>query len=211
MKIGILGSGNVGGTLGKRWAKGGHTVMFTSRDPKSEEMKKLLAEAGASASAGSISEAVRASDVIVIALPWAAVKGALQGAGDFSGKVVVDATNPVRANLAGLEIGTTTSAAEQVANWVTGAKVVKAFNTVGYNIMENPKFDARSAVMLYCGDDAESKKAVGQLATELGFDAKDAGPLTQARLLEPFALLGITLAYVAGQGRGIGFQLVERA
>jgi predicted dinucleotide-binding enzyme len=91
-----------------------------------------------------------------------------------------------------------------------GAKVVKAFNTVGFNIMANPAFGADRPVMFYCGDDAAAKQTVRPLVEQLGFEAVDAGPLSQARVLEPFALLWISLAYAQGQGRDIAFKLLRR-
>jgi predicted dinucleotide-binding enzyme len=130
--------------------------------------------------------------------------------GRLRSKVLIDAINPLLSDLSGLAIGTSTSAGEQVAAWATGARVVKAFNTVGFNVMQNPKFSGGSAVMFYCGDDAAAKAIVHGLASELSFDARDAGPLSQARLLEPFALLWISLALKYGLGREFGFQLLQR-
>lgn len=123
---------------------------------------------------------------------------------------MIDATNPLLPGLTGLEIGTATSGAEQVAAWTRGARVVKAFNTVGANVMADPSFGGVKPVMFYCGDDKAAKAQVAELAASIGFDARDAGPLTQARLLEPFALLWISLALVHGYVLGIGFQLLER-
>jgi 8-hydroxy-5-deazaflavin:NADPH oxidoreductase len=208
MKIGILGSGNVGGTLGRRWSAAGHRVIFSSRNPQSEEMQRLAAEAGASAATAV--EAVQSSDVLLLATPWPATQQVLQGCGDLAGKVLIDATNPLQPDLSGLTIGTTTSGGEQVAAWAPGARVVKAFNTVGFGVMQNPAFHGGPAVLFYCGDDAAVKAVAHQLASELGFDARDAGPLTQARLLEPFALLWISLAVKHGYGREFGFQLMRR-
>ncbi|HTA70873.1 MAG TPA: hypothetical protein VK776_21460, partial [Bryobacteraceae bacterium] len=125
-------------------------------------------------------------------------------------KVLIDAVNPLLPDLSGLVLGTTTSAAEQVASWARGAKVVKAFNTVGSNIMENPVFGQDKPVLFFCGDDASAKGKVKQLADEVGFEGVDAGPLTQARLLEPLALLWISLAFKAGLGREIAFKLLRR-
>jgi predicted dinucleotide-binding enzyme len=210
MNIGIIGSGNVGGTLGTRWSALGHRVVFSSRNPQSDEMRKMVQEAGPGASAASVAEDVRGSDVLLVATPWPATQQAVQSAADISGKVLIDATNPLLPDLSGLSVGTTTSGAEQVASWAAGARVVKAFNTVGFNIMKNPKFAGSSAALFYCGDDGEAKRVVHQLASELGFDARDAGPLTQARLLEPFALLWISLAIKQGYGRDFGFQLMTR-
>jgi predicted dinucleotide-binding enzyme len=210
MHIGIIGSGNVGGTLGTRWSALGHRVVFSSRNPQSDEMRKLVEGAGPGASADTVAEAVRASDVLLVATPWPATQQAVQSAGDLSGKVLIDATNPLLPDLSGLSTGTTTSGGEQVATWAGGARVVKAFNTIGFNIMKNPKFAGSPALLFYCGDDPDAKRVVHQLASELGFDARDAGPLRQARLLEPFALLWISLALKFGYGREIGFQLMTR-
>lgn len=208
MKIGIIGSGNVGGTLGKRWARAGHTIIFSSRDPTSDEMKKLVSEAGGSSSAASVADAVKASDVILLATPWAATRDALQSAGDLKSKVLIDATNPLSPDLS-LVLGTNTSGAEQVAQ-LSGARVIKAFNTVGNNIMANPKFSGGAPVLFYCGDDADAKKTARELISQLGFDAVDAGPLTQAKLLEPFAALWISLALKYGFGREIAFHFMRR-
>ena len=210
MKIGIIGSGNVGGALGQRWAKAGHTVVFGTRKPDSPEIQELIARSGGNARAGSQAEAAKVSDVVLLATPWESTEQIVRGLGDLSGKIVVDAVNPLLPKLAGLDIGTRTSAAEQLAGWAPGARVVKAFNTVGANIMADPAFGGEKPVLFYCGDDKEAKAVAHQLATELGFDATDAGPLTQARVLEPFAMLWISLAYVAGLGRDIGFKLLRR-
>ena len=210
MKLGIIGAGNVGGTLGSRWAKGGHTVVFGVKDPQSPKMKELLAQAGPNARVASTQEAVDAADIIVLATPWEAAQEIVDSTKGWDGKIIVDAINPLLPQLAGLSLGTTTSAAESIAKWAPKAKVVKAFNTVGANVMANPQFPNHKVAMFYCGDDKDAKQQVHQLATELGFDALDAGPLTQARVLEPFAMLWISLAYVAGFGRDIGFQFLRR-
>jgi predicted dinucleotide-binding enzyme len=207
MNIGILGSGNVGGTLGARWATAGHRVIFSSRNPQSAEMRDLVDKAGANSRAATAEEAVAASEIVVLATPWPATRTLLEGL-PLAGKILVDATNPLLPRLAGLELGTTSSGAEAVASWAPGARVVKAFNTVGFNVMADPKFGGAAAVLFYCGDDDGAKQSVHRLATDLGFDARDAGPLTQARLLEPFALLWISLSL--RQGRDFAFQLMTR-
>jgi NADPH-dependent F420 reductase len=210
MKIGIIGSGNVGGTLGKRWAQAGHNIVFASREPQSEPMRKLVSEAGPHASSGLTTDAARMSEIVLVATPWPATEGAIKSAGDLSQKIVIDATNPLLANLSGMAVGTAASGAEQVAVWAGGAKVVKAFNTVGYNIMADPTFAGGRVAMLYCGDDPDAKKTVAALVEELGFEGVDAGPLAQARVIEPFALLWISLALKSGYGREIGFRFLRR-
>src|SRR5215472_1296852 len=209
MKIGILGAGNVGATLGTRWAKGGHQVVFSSREPDSQKMKDVVAKAGPNSKAASVAETVKSSDVIALTTPWTAAQDALKEAGNLSGKILVDVLNPLLPDLSGLEVGNTTSAGEMVAGWAKGAKVVKAFNTIGFPVMADPAINGKPVVMSYCGDDAGAKETVAQLAKELGFDARDAGPLTQARVLEPLALLWISLAYKQGYGTHWGFRVAK--
>src|SRR5215471_857391 len=210
MKIGIIGSGNVGGALGTGWSRAGHEVIFSSRNPQSKEMQEVAAKAGPRAKLATTAEAARAADVVLLATPWGSAEQAVRSAGDLKGKVLIDAVNPLLPDLSGLTLGTTTSAGEQVAQWAPGAKVVKAFNTVGSNIMADSRFANGRVVLFYCGDDADAKKTVHQLVADLGFEAIDAGPLKQARLLEPFALLWISLAFQGGFGREIGFEFLRR-
>ena len=139
-------------------------------------MKQLVAQAGRSARSATPAGAAHESDVLLPATPRSAAKEVLGLIGALEGKVLIDAMNPLRPGLDGLQLGTTTSAAEQVAAWAGGAKVVKAFNTIGFNIMAVPAFGADRAVLFYCGDDAGAKQTVKRLAEELGFDAVDAGP-----------------------------------
>jgi predicted dinucleotide-binding enzyme len=193
IKVGVIGAGNVGGTLGGRWAQNGHDVMLSKRE-----------------GSPTVAEVVQASDVLLLATPFEVTEEVLRSAGDLSGKIVIDATNPLLPKLAGLSVGTTLSGAELVAQWAPGARVVKAFNTVGWNIMANPAFPGGSPAMFYCGDDAGAKHTVAGLIAELGFEALDAGPLVQARVLEPFALLWISLAVKYGYGREIGFHFMRR-
>jgi 8-hydroxy-5-deazaflavin:NADPH oxidoreductase len=155
-------------------------------------------------------EAAAFGEVVVLATPWPATEAAVKSAGDLSGKIVVDCTNPLKADLSGLEIGLTTAGGEQVAGWARGAKVFKAFNTTGFNVMAAPMIQGIPTVMFVCGDDAAAKPQVLRLASDLGFDAVDAGPLTQARLLEPWALLWISLAFNGSVGRDYGFALLRR-
>jgi len=210
VKIGIIGAGNVGGTLGRAWAAKGHAVVFGARDPRGPKVQELVKATAGTARAATPAEAAAHGEVVLLATPWAAAQAALRGAGDLTGKILIDATNPLRPDLSGLTLGHTTSAAEEVARWAPGAKVVKAFNTIGAQHMANPRFGTQSASMLICGDDAAAKKAVLALAEVLGFDPVDAGPLTQARLLEPLAMLWISLAYAYGHGADIAFKLLRR-
>ncbi len=190
MNIGILGSGNVGGTLGKRWSEAGHSVTFASRDR------------------ASIEKAAKA-DVILVAVPYGAAKEVLESL-ELNGKIVLDATNPVKPDLSGLAVSGDTSAGEQVAKWARGASVVKIFNTTGSNNMADPILGGEPAAMFYCGDDESAKDVAKRLAAELGFEPVDAGPLTNARLLESVAMLWIWLAFKGGLGRDFAFHLARR-
>jgi 8-hydroxy-5-deazaflavin:NADPH oxidoreductase len=208
MRIGIIGAGNVGGALGRGWARAGHEVTFGVRNAADPKVQKLVAETGAKAA--SVAAAAAAGEVVAFATPWEATEAAVRGAGDLAGKIVFDCTNPLAPQLAGLTHGFDTSAAEMVAAWAPGARVVKVFNTTGANNMANPDFGGIAATMFYCGDDAGAKAVAARLAADLGFDPVDAGNLEQARLLEPLALLWIRLAYVQKQGREIAFKLLRR-
>jgi predicted dinucleotide-binding enzyme len=209
MNIGIVGSGNVGSTLGKAWAKRGHKILFSySRDPK--KLESLATSAGPNTRAGTPDEAVQFGEVILFAPPWPFVDHALKAVGPLVGKILIDCTNPLTQDLSGLEIGHTTSAAEEIAKKTPGARVVKAFNMTGADNMASPRFGAEQATMFICGDDALAKTAVTRLTEELGFEAVDAGPLQAARLLEPLAMLWIHLAYAQKMGSAIGFKLLRR-
>jgi hypothetical protein len=157
-----------------------------------------------------VAEAARFGEVIVLTTPWPQTQAAIQAAGDLRRTIVLDATNPIAADFSWLEIGHTTSGGEQVASWAPGARVVKIFNTVGFNVMADPRFGDRAAAMLHCGDDAEAKRVAARLAADLGFDPVDAGPLVQARLLEAMAWLWITMAVKHGHGREMAFTLLRR-
>lgn len=207
MNIGIIGTGNVGATLGTRFAQLGHPVAFGSRKPDSPEMAKLAGQSNSRVA--SPREAAQSAEVVVLATPWQSTAEALRGLGDLTGKIVFDCTNPLKADLSGLELGTTTSAAEQVALWAAGARVVKIFNTVGFGVMAKTAFGSEAPTMFYCGDDVPAKGVARDLAAQMGFDPVDAGPLRQARLLEPLALLWISLA-LGGQGVNIAFKLMHR-
>ncbi|MGH9731531.1 MAG: NADPH-dependent F420 reductase [Candidatus Acidiferrales bacterium] len=210
MKIAIIGAGNVGGALGKGWAAKGHSVYFGVPQPQNEKMRALLKSMGANARAGSVQEAAANAEVVVLATQWNAAQNAIAAAGNLTGKIVIDCMNPLAPDLSGLVLGHTTSAAEQVAAWAKGARVVKAFNTTGAGNMADSRYASGKPVMCIAGDDPAAKKAVASLAKDLGFEPIDAGPLKNARLLEPFAMLWIYLAVKQGLGPNIAFQLLRR-
>jgi len=210
MKIGIIGAGNVGGALGKGWAAAGHEIKFGVRDRAKPEVTALVKQIGSAASASSVAEAAGFGDVVVLTTPWNATQAAIQSAGNLAGKIVVDCTNPLKPDLSGLAIGPETSAAEQVAQWARGARVVKCFNTTGADNMANPKYGNDRAVMFLAGDDAGTKNIVTKLGEDLGFEMIDNGNLASSRMLESLAVLWIHLAFQGGLGRDFAFKLMRR-
>lgn len=210
MNIAIFGAGNVGGALGKGWAAKGHSVYFGVPDPQSDKVRALVKSIGGNARAGSVQNAAANAEVIVLAVPFAAARDAISAAGKLAGKIVIDCTNPLQPDLSGLLIGHDTSAGEQVAQWAAGARVVKAFNTTGAGNMANTHYRNEGITMCVAGDDASAKSTVVKLAQDLGFEPLDAGPLKNARLLEPFAMLWIYLAVKQGLGPNIAFKLLRR-
>jgi predicted dinucleotide-binding enzyme len=205
MNVTIVGSGNVGRALASGWKKAGHTVTFAARDSagaKAAELKKEGYAVVPQADAGK-------ADVIVLAVPWTGIEATVKALGSLAGKIVVDAINPLTANLE-LALGFSDSAGETVARLSVGAKVVKAFNTTGANNMANSKYPGGKLMMAVAGDDAAAKKTVMGLASDLGFEPVDAGPLSMSRLLEPMAMAWIKLAYAQGMGREFGFAVLRR-
>lgn len=201
MKVGIMGAGVVGSSLGKGWAARGHQIMFSSRDPHSDHMQALLAEVGFNAQAGSVAETLAFGEVIVVAVGWDGVLDVLRGAGDWTGKIVIDTTNRFGPPPAG-SVG---SAAEDIAH-LTGAAVVKAFNTIGAEHFADPAFEAPPS-MFIAGDTA-AKAIVAPLVESMGYEVIDAGPLANAVLVENLARLWVTLAR-SGYGRNIAFRLMR--
>lgn len=209
VRIAIIGAGSVGGTLAIGWASAGHDVRLGVRSPDDPKVRELLGKFARPGAALPPAAAVEGADVVVLATPWEATLELARGLA-LAGKVVVDTTNPLLPNLAGLAVSGNDSAAEAIARAAPGARVVKCFNTTGANNFLAPDYPEGRATMLYAGDAAEAKAVVAELGRELGFDMVDAGPLARARLLEAFAMLWITLAYPQGQGREIAFRLMRR-
>jgi predicted dinucleotide-binding enzyme len=206
MKIAVIGAGNVGATLGRRWIACGHQVVFGVRDPAAAK----FAPPEIASRLATVRAAAEAAGIILLATPWDATEAAIKAAGDLNGKILIDCTNPLKADLSGLTLGLETSGGECVAVWAPGARVVKAFNTVGIKVMSNPLINGRRAAMYVAGDDAEARRLVAGLAAELGFEAIDAGELAAARLLEPFAMLWIRSAFKLGLGTDFAFSIVRR-
>ncbi len=208
MTIAIIGAGNVGMALGGSLAKLGEAVHFGV--PDAGKYRAAVQALGPNARIGSVAEAVAGADLAILAVPYDAAKAVAQSLPDWGGRVLVDATNPLAPGLAGLVVGTSSSGAEQIAGWARNARVVKAFNTTGAENMAAPRYAGGTVFMPVAGDDADARARVLALATRMGFDAVDAGPLAAARWLEPFAMTWIHLAFKCGQGRNFAFVRVKR-
>lgn len=197
MKIGILGTGDVGRVLGKGFIQAGHEVKIGSRSPQNERVMSWLKDVGSErASAGTFEEAAAFGEVLVLATLWAGTENALQLAGpqNTAGKVVLDATNPLVFTATGpaLERGHTDSGGEQVQRWLPEARVVKAFNIVGNPHMVQPAFPGGPPDMFIAGNDAEAKQVVSGLCAALGWSTIDLGGIEASRYLEPLAMIWIT-------------------
>jgi 8-hydroxy-5-deazaflavin:NADPH oxidoreductase len=197
MRVGILGSGLMGGKLGTLFARAGHEVVF-SYARSMEKLEQLAKDANGKARAGTPQEAAQAADAVLLAVHWLCIDDVLHQAGNLSGIVTLTCSLPMDAGNTGLVIGHTTSGAEELAKKVPEAKVVCAFNTVPSEVLFGVYAARRQAnrpSLVYCGDDASSKAVAAELIHDVGFEPADAGPLRIARYTEPFALLVGQLAY----------------
>jgi 8-hydroxy-5-deazaflavin:NADPH oxidoreductase len=210
MQIAIIGTGNVGAALGQRWAAAGHDILFGVRQPGAAKAAAVVKKAGARARAVAVREAAAGAAVVVLAIPFDAAEQTIAECGNLAGKIVIDCNNPLLPDLSGLTVGHTDSAGEMVARWAKGARVVKTLNTTGSGNMLDPRYGREALSMFVCGDDPDAKKVVTGLVAALGFEPVDVGPLSQARYLEPLAMLWISMAYRLGQGPDFGFRVVRR-
>src|ERR671919_273558 len=211
MRIGILGSGLMGSKLGTIFARAGHEVVF-SYARSEQKLKGLAREAQGNARAGTPGEAARDADALLLAVHWSRVDDVLTQAGDVSGKVIVTCSLPMNADDTGLVIAHTSSGAEELAKRVPKARVVSAFGTVPSEVLFGV-FEARRKKvrpsLVYCGDDARSKKIAAELIRDVGFDPVDAGPLRMARYTEPFTLLIAQLAYEGHEGPELAYRFEQ--
>jgi 8-hydroxy-5-deazaflavin:NADPH oxidoreductase len=213
MNIAIIGTGNMGEPLAALLAAAGNQITIGSR--KADEAKEVAAKLGGNAQGASIEQALERGEVVILAIPYGAIlelaareatKKALRG------KVVVDISNPLAADYMSLTVGHTTSAAEEIARELPGARVVKAFNTIFADVLRAKAQGQGLDVTAFCaGDDAQAKAQVLELVSQTGFSAVDAGALKNARYLEPLCELEIQLAYAQKLGTRIGFKLAGAA
>jgi len=208
MRLGILGSGLMGGKLGTIFVRAGHDVVF-SYARSDAKLKRLAREAGKKARAGTPREAAHEAAALLLAVHWSRINDVLKQAGDLSGKVIVSCSLPMNADDTALVIAHTSSGSEELAKKIPNAAIVSAFNTVPsevlFDVYESRRRTKRPS-LVYCGDEPAAKKLVSELIRDAGFDPVDAGPLRIARYTEPFALLVAQLAYEGKGGPELGYR-----
>jgi len=208
VKIGIIGAGNLAIALGKLWARHGHELCFSySRD--SEKLKRTAQSVHPQAKVGLPQEAVAFADVIVLAVPYGAVVDALKAAGPLSGKLLFSCVNALKTDYSGLAVGTTSSAAEEIANLAPGAKVVEGLPAFAEVLNSESRIIAgENLTVCVSGDDTDAKKLVPGLLEQGELHVIDAGPLRTARYVEPAMMLLVDLAYSQGYGGRVGFKFL---
>ncbi len=208
MRIGILGSGLMGGKLGTIFARAGHEVVF-SYARSEQKLKRLAREAKGKAWAGTPREAAQEADAVLLGVHWSRMAEVLKQAGDLSGKVIVTCSLPMDNDNTKLIVANTSSGAEELANLIPKARVVSAFNTVPSEVLfgvYEAKRQASRPSLVYCGDDESAKSLTAGLIRDVGFDPVDVGPLRIARYTEPFALLVAELAYEGKEGPELAYR-----
>jgi NADPH-dependent F420 reductase len=204
--LAIIGTGNVGGALGVRFAQSGQKVVFGARG----DAKELVARAGPNARAATPAQAAEAGDVVFLAVPGN-VAVEVAGALPLAGKIVVDCNNPLRWDAGPVWTPPAAgSLAAAIAKAAPGARVIKAFNGFGAEFHSNPQLGGRGVDVFMAGDDADAKKTLADVARTAGFTPVDAGPLRNAAVLENLAMLWIHLATAAGHGRNFAFEMISR-
>lgn len=198
MTIAVIGTGNMGTAIARRLARSGHLVLIGGRNL--EKARGLARDVGAGAKGTDVTSALAKVNMAFLALPFDAVAPVLSAAGDLTGKVLVDITNPITPDYMSLTIGHTTSAAEEIQKLAVGAQVVKAFNTVFSSVLASPEATGRAPQVFTAADNREVEAEVASTIRSMGFEPIYGGPLKNARYLEPLGELNIHLGYALGNG-----------
>jgi predicted dinucleotide-binding enzyme len=203
MKIGILGTGKIGGTLGKGWAQAGHQVVFGTRDVNNPKVLPLLDMAGSNVQADTIATAINFGEVLLFAIPWGSVAAIVQDhAFTLQSKLILDATN----NFSGDVINNV----ETILSSAPNASVYRAFNSLGWNVFAQSKFGEVEADLFYCGPEGEDRQMVAALIADVGLRPVYVGDLDQVHLVDNLGALWVSLAFQRGMGRQFAFKLIDR-
>lgn len=198
MTTAIIGLGNMGKGLANRLA-GKTDLIVASRDAAATQS---FAKSLPGVRAATVDEAIAGADIVILALPYGT---ALEAASNkaLAGKTVIDISNPVKPDFSGLAIGHTTSAAEEIQKAASGAKVVKAFNTIFAQLFASPVTATAEVPVFIAGNDEQAVEKVSALVEAAGFKSVKTGGLDAARLVEPLGMLNIRFGYGLGQGTSI--------
>lgn len=201
MNVAVIGTGNMGAGLASALASAGHEVSIGARDLV--KAAALADKIGHGAVGGGIAAAAKLADVVILALPFGAAADAIKQTEGLVGKVLVDISNPISPDYKELTIGHTTSAAEEIQKLAPQARVVKAFNTIFAQLLAPESRAGKTLQVFVAGDDAAAKTTVSELAKSIGFEAVEAGPLSNSRFIEPIGEMNIHFGYFLGKGPSV--------
>lgn len=201
MKVAVIGTGNMGSRFARAFAARGVDVVIGHRDPA--KAAALAVEIGSNTEGGGIGAVVKLADIVLLALPYQAAASVLAEAGDLTGKILIDISNPITADYKELLLGHTTSAAEEIQKLAGSAHVVKAFNTIFAGLIAPEARAGKSLQVFVAGDDQGATAKVRKLAEKLAFEAVNAGPLSNSRFLEPIGEMNIHFGFFLGMGPSV--------
>jgi len=200
--IAVLGAGNIGATIARKWAAAGHQVTLASRNPDTPALRDLAA--GIDAHTATHADAVRDAEVVLVALPGEAVAAVAAALGDaLDGKVVIDATN----SLGAAEMNSIAT----ITRYAPAAAPVRAFNSLGWENFAEPDFDGTQADLLWCGPEGNAGALVERLIADVGLRPVRVGGLDQLRTVDMLASLWFALALGQGRGRHLAFNVLSRS
>jgi 8-hydroxy-5-deazaflavin:NADPH oxidoreductase len=205
MKIAVIGTGNIGGRLAKVWGKKGHRIFLGTRNPGEQKVKNLIAVSPKNITAHAQKDAVEQADIILLALPASVTFDTVKGLGNIKGKIIIDAMNAIFE-----KPDPYNKTSEAIIAASGNDHIVKCFNSVGAENMDNPNYGSERADMFLCGNYEDDKKIVKQLAEDCGFNVYDIGGIDKESLAESAAALWMSLSEETGLGRNIAFKVLRR-
>lgn len=201
MKIGVIGAGNIGGTIGAKWAAGNHEVFFGVRDPQKASLVEKIGEMTGSVRVGHSAEAIAFADVVVFAVPGASVGPIVEESLDtLRGKTLIDATNNMR--------GESRHALGVLREKLPEARLYRAFSSLGWENLANPDFEGIKADLFFCGDEA-ARATVEALISDVGLEPVYLGGTDRVDLVEGMTDMWFNLALKQGMGRRLAFKLLK--